>query len=139
MDLIGHHDEDRLSNSGFPALAESARIATERPDAFWTRQRAAIRSRIAIEHAAKRPLKRLILASALALVIVVMLIVKTSSPPAPIPQAQIDPDQELLISVERAIQSNGPEALAPAAVLAEEINSAQSHSRRTPKENRYAN
>lgn len=136
MDLIGHQEE---LSSVFPVLAESARIATERPDAFWIRQRAAIRSRIAIEEASKRPLKRLVLASAFALVTLVTLLLKTSSPPAPVPQELVDPDQELLISVERAIQSNGPEALAPAAVLAEEINSAQSESQRTPKENRYAN
>lgn len=134
MDLIGHQEE---LSSVFPVLAESARIATERPDAFWIRQRAAIRSRI--EEASKRPLKRLVLASAFALVTLVTLLLKTSSPPAPVPQELVDPDQELLISVERAIQSNGPEALAPAAVLAEEINSAQSESQRTPKENRYAN
>lgn len=134
MDLIGHQEE---LSSVFPVLAESARIATERPDAFWIGQRAAIRSRI--EEASKRPLKRLVLASAFALVTLVTLLLKTSSPPAPVPQELVDPDQELLISVERAIQSNGPEALAPAAVLAEEINSAQSESQRTPKENRYAN
>jgi hypothetical protein len=87
----------------------------------------------------RRPLKRFILAGTFSLAILAGLLLRTSSAPAPLPEPQTDPDQQLLISVEQAIQTNGPEALAPAAVLAEEINAAQKHSYNTPEENPYAN
>jgi hypothetical protein len=121
------------------SLPDSARMLTEQPEAFWTRQRAAIRSRIAVEQASRRPLKRFVLASALSLAILAGLLLRTSSAPAPVVAPQADPDQELLMSVEEAIQSNGPQALAPAALLAEEISSAHQQSQHAPKENPYAN
>lgn len=37
------------------------------------------------------------------------------------PHAKVDPDHELLIEVERTLQTGGPEALEPAALLAREI------------------
>jgi hypothetical protein len=36
-------------------------------------------------------------------------------------QAQVDPDHELLVAVERAVHNDGPAALDPAALLAEEM------------------
>lgn len=124
---------------GLLSLPDSARVLTDQPEAFWTRQRAAIRSRIAVEQESRRPLKAFILASALSLAVLAGLLLKTSSGPVPATEPQTDPDQELLISVEQAIQNNGPEALAPAAVLAEEISASQAQSQHAPKENPYAN
>jgi hypothetical protein len=121
------------------SLPDSARILTEQPEAFWTRQRAAIRSRIAVEQASRRPLKPVILASALSLIILAGLLLRMSSAPVRVAEPQNDPDQQLLISVEQAIQSNGPDALAPAGLLAEEISSAQSKSQQLSKENPHAN
>ena len=36
-------------------------------------------------------------------------------------EAQMDPDHELLVAVERAVHNDGPAALDPAALLAEEM------------------
>jgi hypothetical protein len=42
--------------------------------------------------------------------------------PATLPrEAQVDPDHELLLQVERAVNNDGPAALDPAALLAEEM------------------
>lgn len=113
-------------------LPDAARAATEGPDVFWVRQRALIRSRIAVEQATKRPLTKFVLISAFALLVMAILLVRSS--PAPPRQAQGDPDQELLLAVEEALHSNVPEALAPASLLAEEMNSAQVQPRPAAKE-----
>ncbi len=136
MEINQHHraggvDSDSLLN----ALPGAVRDVTNQPDAFWTRQRAAIRSRIAVEQASHQPAKGLVLATALALILVVTTVLKTSAPP-PMLQAQTDPDQELLLAVEQAVYSDVPEALAPATILAEEMTQ---QPRSTSKETQNAN
>ncbi len=130
-DPAGGTESDSLLN----ALPGAILTATDQPDAFWIRQRAAIRSRIAIEQASRRPAKAFVLATALALILLVTAVLKTSVPP-PGPRAQADPDQELLVAVEQAVHSDVPEALAPATILADEITQ---QPRPTSKEKQNAN
>ena len=64
---------------------------------------------------------------------------RTPAPPATL--AQTVSDQELMIAVEQAVQTDVPDALAPAALLADEISNSQSSStsNRFPKENKHEN
>jgi hypothetical protein len=108
--------KERFKN--FPAVVEAS---AERPEMFWQRQRAAIRSRIAIDEASRRPWAGFAWATALSLLVLAGLAVH-SAPPLPQATPEVDPDQQLLISVEQAIHSGVPEALEPAAMLADDIS-----------------
>jgi hypothetical protein len=102
------------------SLPDWLHAATDQPEWFWQRQGAAIRGRIA---AADRSRFRASLAWAgtLALSAVAMLLLSGDPKPTPT-QTQIDPDQEMLLSVEDAVHRNVPAALEPAALLADEIS-----------------
>ncbi|HKN36889.1 MAG TPA: hypothetical protein VJX16_26900 [Terriglobales bacterium] len=107
--------------------------ASERPEIFWYRQQAAIRSRIAMEKTSKQPLwGSLIATSALILLTVLLLRPSTVNPVA---SMQTDSDDELLLAVEQAVQTHVPDALAPASLLSEDTNALSQKS----KENRNAN
>ena len=110
----------------FSPLAERARSVTDLPGYFWQRQQAAIRSRIAVEQASKQPLKGFVWATALGLCLLAGLMLKSRPAPAPVPQAvqmQTEEDDVMAV-VEETVGRNVPEALAPAALLAEDISSA---------------
>ena len=88
-------------------------------DAFWEKQRTAIWVDIVTLQSRKQfP----ILARALGTAVLVVggLLLGTAPAPAPT-RAQTDPDHELMIQLERTLQSEVPEALEPAALLAREI------------------
>ena len=59
--------------------------------------------------------------SALAAMVVLAGLMLERASVAPPPRAQVDPDHELLLAVERAVHNDGPAALDPAALLAEEM------------------
>jgi hypothetical protein len=102
-------------------LNRTVRTAAEKPEDFWQRQRMAIRERIAATQS--RPIRRPArLAWAAAALIATATLVLDSAPKLEPPQARIDPDHELLIEVERILQSDGPQALEPAALLTREIS-----------------
>jgi hypothetical protein len=107
-------------------LPDAAREATAREEHFWSRQREAIWSRIAqSEKQQRRLLGFLALAATAAIIAMGTFLTSHLAIPVPSPQAMhepADPDQELLLAVEDAVQSGGPAALEPAALLAEEIN-----------------
>lgn len=107
----------------FKDLPAAVGASVERPEMFWQRQRAAIRSRIAIHEAARRPWLGFIWVTAVCLIVLASLAVHTSPPLSPA-APQSDPDQQLLVSVEQAIHSGGPQALEPAAMLADDIRQA---------------
>ncbi len=104
-------------------LPEAVRAASDRPQIFWQRQRAAIRSRIAVHEASRQSWIGFAWATLGSLILLAALLL-SGAKNLPKPQAQLDPDQELLLAVERAVQSNVPESLAPAALLAEDIRAA---------------
>jgi hypothetical protein len=139
-DLLLEADQRELQQT-LAALPKQLRSATDQPQWFWQRQHAAIRGRIAsTRHAAWAVL--FAPASALALlVLAVVLLHNGHAPNPPAPQAQSVSDQDLMIAVEQDVQTDGPDALAPAALLADEISSSQSAStsNRFPKENKHEN
>ena len=100
-------------------LPSLARVAAQNTDAFWEKQRTAIWVDIVTLQSRKQfP----ILARALGTAVLVVggLLLGTAPAPAPT-RAQTDPDHELMIQLERTLQSEVPEALEPAALLAREI------------------
>jgi hypothetical protein len=104
------------------ALADWARAAANRPEDFWRQEQAQIRQRIAVSQSPLRNrLLRLAWATASALALAAAFLLGSAPEPKP-PQAQVDPDQELLLEVERLVQSNGPEALEPAALVIQETS-----------------
>jgi hypothetical protein len=105
----------------FKNLPSALAASAERSEMFWQRQQAAIRSRIAIDQASRRPWVGFVWVTVASLLLLASLAIH-SSPPLPKATQQIDPDQQLLVSVEQAIHSGVPQALEPAAMLADEIS-----------------
>lgn len=106
---------DRLRRAT-SALRDSARALAERPEGFWTRQRSSAASRIS-----GRAASPLTWAAALAAAVLAALLLQEARP-APPAMPAIDLDQALLVSVERAVNRQVPQALAPAALLTQEIS-----------------
>jgi len=136
MEIIRHLSHDELTDpviesdqqalrSTLEALPEWARASTGQPEEFWRRQRDVIWSRISSleRHPRNRAVRRpLLLAwSVMAAMVLLAGLMLDRASYAPPPKAQIDPDHELLMAVERAVHSDGPAALDPAALLAEEM------------------
>jgi hypothetical protein len=143
MQLTRHLSNEELSEMTFDsdqrrlrrtldALPEWARAAADRPNAFWECQQVEIRKRIA--RAPQRSSTQTVTAwaGAFAMVLLAILLLRDSPAPGP-PRAQSDPDQELLVAVEQSVQSGVPQALEPAAMLAEEINNSRPISRSTSR------
>lgn len=102
--------------SAVSALRRSAHAQAEKPEPFWTRQRAAAAAR-----ASQSPARPMTWAAALAVAVLAALLLQEPRPvvqPAP----ATDPDQALLVSVESALNRQVPQALAPAALLTQEIS-----------------
>jgi hypothetical protein len=145
MEIIRHLSNDELTDltiesdqralrSTLEALPGWARASTERPEEFWQEQRSKVWSRIASSESLPSP--RLVRRSPLlawsavmALVLLAGFMLDRGSI-APPHNAPLDPDHELLLAVERAVNNDGPAALDPAALLAEEM--VQDMSARSP-------
>ena len=98
---------------------------SDEPQEFWDRQRAVIRTQIAALPSQPKPLsRRLAWAPVFALVVLAGLLLTGGrpAPPPTQPQAAVDPDHELLVAVERVMQSNGPNALEPATYFIQQIS-----------------
>ena len=106
--------------------------ASERAEEYWDQQRSEIWNHISARQTGSSQIApRLVwVALGLTLVVATLLLFQGSSfTPSKAVQTQIDPDHELLLAVERAVQLDGPQALEPAALLAQEIGrNQQSHS-----------
>ncbi len=102
------------------AFAEAVRTEAERPASFWLAQRAAIAGRI--QGSERGASLRLAWAASLALVVIATsLLMQAPTPMASV--AAYDPDHDLLVGVERAVRRPVPQALEPARLLAQEIES----------------
>ncbi len=113
-------DERRL-RPALDALAGWARGATDRPESFWAQQRDAVWARLAVRK--KRAGRFRALAAVVSLFLFALALLLGNRHPAKAPpRAQADPDQELLLRVQQTMQSDGPQALEPAALLAAEIS-----------------
>jgi len=132
MQLTRHLSSEELSEIVFAsdqqhlqrtigALPEWARAAAEKPDAFWDRQQAEIKKRIDAVQQRSSMRTATAWAGAFAMVLLATFLLRSSPAPRP-SNAQADPDQELLVAVEQSVQSGVPQALEPAALLADEIN-----------------
>ncbi len=114
------NDQQELRQT-LEALPVRARAATEQGDEFWQRQRSFVWTRIsAVEN--RSAVRAPILAWAL---IGTMMAVSgwllERSMIVPSHEAAVDADHELLMEVERMVQIDGPLALEPAALLAQEM------------------
>jgi len=136
MEIIRHLSNEELTDltiesdqrslrPTLEALPEWARASAERPEQFWQEQRSNVWSRIASSES--WPATRMVHRSPrLAWSVVTALVVLAGfmldrgslTPPH---RTQMDPDHELLLAVERAVYNDGPAALDPAALLAEEM------------------
>ena len=124
LDLTIESDQQAL-RSTLESLPDWARASTEQSEEFWQQQLAAVWSRISTpQFRAQERLARwspALAGSALA-AIVLLAGLMLGRAPATLPrEAQVDPDHELLLQVERAVNNDGPAALDPAALLAEEM------------------
>jgi hypothetical protein len=106
---------DRLRRAT-SALRHSAHAQAERPEGFWAHQRSSAASRIS-----GRAVRPLAWAAALAAAVLAAMLVQEPRPvvPAALPP---DPDHALMVAVEQATRREVPQALAPAALLAQEIS-----------------
>lgn len=132
-DLLLDSDRQHLQPvlEGLPAWA---RASADRPQEFWERQRRAILSRVsALEEQASLRIPSAAWAIAAAIFVIASFMLNSAQRIAPAPQAATDADRELLLEVERAVQSGGPEALEPAALLAEEIGQHQKPNSISPR------
>jgi hypothetical protein len=104
------------------AVARWAREGAECQPNFWERQRAEIMSRVsALESQGVARVPRLAWAIASAVLVIASFMLNSGPRVEPVLRAQTDPDRELLVEIERAMQTGGPTALEPAAMLDEEI------------------
>ena len=98
------------------AVRRSAHAQAEKPEGFWARQRSAAATRTS-----RSPARPLAWAAVIAVAILATTLLQQPRPVAPVTSPG-DPDQELLISVERATSRQVPQALAPASLITEEIS-----------------
>jgi hypothetical protein len=131
---IDRHDDDLLEPASetehlataLQALPVWLRTGSDRPAEFWEQQRAAIVARLAAKNPPPLAIPRKAWALALSVLGIALLLLAsgprvTESRGTP-SQTVTDPDRELLMEVEYAVESEGPQALEPAALLAQEID-----------------
>jgi hypothetical protein len=104
------------------ALAAWAREQANRSEEFWLKQGAQIRARLAESELSSNTRPSAMAWATVSAVILTATILLNTAPHSNPPSSQVDPDHELLIEVEHALHSNGPEALEPAALLVQEIS-----------------
>jgi hypothetical protein len=112
--------ESEQFKEGVRIFRESFRVAAERPDTFWARQRAAISE--GLRHPAyKSKWKSALLWAPASIAVLMCLLLFTGNNKLPAPDFAVGADQNLLVDVEQALVRDCPEALAPAATLIQEI------------------
>lgn len=115
-------ERDHVENA-LREFAAANREYAKRPEDFWDVQAARIRA-ARRESDAKSRLTMTLVPSVVVLLLAAFAVlgrapeVRTTRPTAPV--AQIDADHELLLEVERAIQTDTPRALEPATLMVEE-------------------
>jgi hypothetical protein len=128
VDLMLESDQQRLG----PVLEHLPKVvhsATEHSEEFWGNQRRSVRSRIAQANTRPPALPILAWATAATLIVVAALMLDHHQvQPMHVPRSQADVDHELLLHVERVLDNGGPEALEPAALLADEMVRGQTSS-----------
>ena len=105
---------------GIRVFRDSLHTAAERPEAFWTGQRAAIRDNLR-RATPTFTLKSALIWAPVSVVALVCFFLFMEKPMLPAPDFAVGADQNLLVDVEQALYRDYPEALAPAATLVQEI------------------
>jgi hypothetical protein len=102
------------------ALRGDAERRGQRPEEFWSAQRAGIRARI-VRGSERKPRGIWLSALAVAAIFLAVIFITPVRPrPEKIPaRAVIDADQELLLAVEHSLAAGTPEALEPLTLLVE--------------------
>jgi hypothetical protein len=120
-------------------LPEWTQVASARPDEFWSAQRAQVLC--GIQGMQLSPVQGVpVLAWVVAVAIILVGMGLLGGGPAPAPQeSRTVNDHELLLEVERMVESGGPDALAPATLLLPEISQNQQSSPVTQDQDREAN
>ena len=114
-----HLNDERLT-AAVQSLRAETQAAAERPEIFWQRQQAQILRRLDAPAATPPPLAW---ASAAALLLMAVLLSLPAKPPvAAVPPP--DPDHQLMLEVQQTLDRDVPDALAPAALLTQEMNQA---------------
>ena len=114
----GRQQEDACVQQVLSRARGALLAVSERPETFWYRQQAAIRSRIAIEKTSTHPIWGFLMTTS-ALILFTVLLLRPSRV-NPVAATQLDADDELLVAVEQMVQTQVPDALAPASLLSEE-------------------
>lgn len=131
-------DDERALRGELPAVAQAARAATDFSDSFWNAQHAKIRARISSPAEKRSRFGALVWATAAVMLMVGALSLDQQHSATLRQATRTDSDQQLMIAVEDAVNHAGPAALAPAGLLASEINDAylqSSASQESHKEN----
>jgi hypothetical protein len=97
------------------SFRDSIRASAEKPDFFWRRQHNSILARLNRPSSRTKYRKLIWVPAALGLLLCLFFFVENSK--APTPDIAAGSDQNLLIDVERALDQDCPDALAPAALL----------------------
>ena len=119
-------DERERVGEALREFGSASRQYAGRSEIFWEQQAARIRE--AHNLRAGRSRLGLTLAPGLALVFLIALVLVSRGPsarPVQPPIAQVDTDHELLVEVERAVESDTPRSLEPAALMYEQDNSSE--------------
>jgi hypothetical protein len=112
-------DHELPANLATSWRADAVRLA-QRPEEFWSGQRARIHTRIQSQSVPKPRSLRLALATAALVFLAVLLIAPARHrPQPPPPQARYDADQRLLLAIEHSLAAGTPEALEPLTLLVE--------------------
>ena len=121
-DLILASDQQFLQHQ-LTQLPAQARDAAEKSEEFWAAQRVAVWSKIAGRERARRWIPALAAAAVAAIIAIAILLAphKTTKTEATVALPQAISDQELLVQVERILQSDTPASLQPAGLLAPEM------------------
>ena len=124
---------------------DSAMEHAERPDWFWSRQHTQVMSQINQQRGTSVP--KLAWASLAATIAIALLLILPARPEKQLqPQASVQretqiSDHDLMLAIERSMNAGGPSSLAPASLLADEMNQAletQVHTQKA-KERKYEN
>ncbi len=136
---------DKDIQTAIKGWRDSATESGERPDWFWSRQRAHVMSQISEQRDTSIPkLAWASLAATIAIAVTLILPTRPEKQIAPQVNAQQQvqmSDHDLMLAIERSMNAGGPSSLAPAGLLADEMNQAletQVHTQKA-KERKYEN
>jgi len=106
----------------FRNLGEWSKSASDMPEEFWAAQRMrTVRSLKTATDPARLMFPRIAWPAFVGLVVLATVML-ASTPSLPTEETQAATDHDLLVQVERALESGGPAALAPTSILLQEIS-----------------